>query len=195
MPGKRRQLIAVCQSILLSAGLGSPASSAVQSLVYETREINEQALKVAFLLNFAKFVEWPAEAFGSGSDPVVIGVLGQDPFGGVLDETFQRQSLNGRNFRVERFAHLQDLKPCHVLFVSGSEKKKVRQLLTTLGASHVLTVGDMSDFAPSGGIIGFFNQGDRLGLEVNVDAAERAGLRISSKLLKLAKVIREKRKG
>lgn len=169
-----------------------PAFSSAET-VNEPR-VKESELKVAFLYNFAKFVEWPDEAFDNASSPIIVGVAGRDPFGPLLQETFIGQMANGRSFRIERFERLEGARRSHILFVDGSDKKRLPQIIAILGGAHVLTVSDVTDFAASGGVIGFLHQHDRLGFEINIDAAERAGLKISSKLLKLAKVVRERRK-
>jgi hypothetical protein len=148
----------------------------------------EYEIKAAMLYNFAKFVEWPPAARTDAQAPIVVGVLGQDPFGAVLDDTMRDKSVYGRSILVRRFRTLADLDPCHVLFISRSERKRVPEILRSLQKSSVLTVSDAERFAGLGGIIGFTLRGNRIRFEINNDAARRAGLKISSKLLRLAKV-------
>jgi len=167
--------------------VASPAPNA-----HATRP-SEYQVKAAFLYNFAKFVEWPAEAFADTSAPIILGVLGQDPFGVVLEQTIQGKTVRGRTLVIRRFERIQDVEVCHVLFVSSSEEKHLARILEGLKGSGVLTVSEMEQFARNGGIIQFIMQENKVRFEINVDAAERAGLKISSKLLKLSRVVTDER--
>lgn len=151
---------------------------------------SEYEVKAAMLYNFARFVEWPAQVLGSASDPLVVGVLGLDPFGAILDNTLKGVTVNGRHMVVRRFASVAELKVCHILFVSSSETKSLPAVTQMFERSAVLTVGDMERFARQGGMIGFILDGKKVRFEINLDAAESAGLKISSKLLQLATVTR-----
>jgi uncharacterized protein DUF4154 len=153
----------------------------------------EYEVKAVFLYNFAKFVEWPPDPPADVSDPFVIGIVGRDPFGDALEQTLRRKTLNGRPLAIKRFKDRQAARGCRVLFISASERKHLNALLTSLHGDPVLTVGDNESFAKAGGVIAFTLEDNRVRFEINVDAAQRAGLRISSKLLSLAKIVREER--
>ena len=150
----------------------------------------EYQVKALFLYNFAKFVDWPPNM---RADPICIGILGDDPFGDALDQTVKGKTVNGRNFVVKRLQRQEDGEGCHIVFISASEKKKVRAILNGLGRCNVLTVGDVEGFAAAGGVINFEIVDSKVRFEVNIDAAERAGLKLSSKLLNLAKIVRDGR--
>ena len=146
----------------------------------------EYEIKAAFLYKFASFVEWPNKSFSSSNSPIVIGVLGQDPFGSVLDRTIEGKTIDGRRFAVKRAAESADLKTCHILFISSSERTSIKKILSDVKGASVLTVGDVEGLVERGVIINFNVANNKVGFEINVNAAKRAGLKISSKLLKLA---------
>jgi hypothetical protein len=154
----------------------------------------EYQLKAVFLMNFAKFVEWPTTAFRSAQSPVTICVLGEDPFGHDLDDVVRGQVAGDRTLAVKRLAQVQREDNCHVLFVSAAEKARTERGLGVLRNTPTLTVGEGDDFAAAGGMIGLLIEDNKVRFDINLDAAERAGLKISSKLLKLAKNVRERRK-
>ncbi len=181
---QRRTPYLFLAALLLACAAGSAASDA------EPGTRSEYEVKAAFLYNFAKFVEWPAEAFEDKNAPIIICVLGGDPFGTDLDRTVQGKTANARGFVVKRSTSVEDVGRCHILFVSSSEQPRLREVLDKVKDSNVLTVGDTEGFAERGGIINLTKEENKIRFEVNVDAAKRAGLKISSKLLDLAKVIR-----
>jgi hypothetical protein len=148
---------------------------------------SEYQVKAAYLFNFAKFVEWPPQALAAPSAPFVIGVLGENPFGHDLEGMLQNKSINTHPVTVRYFKSLADLKACQILFISVSENKRWREIFDALGGAGVLTVTENSDsFLASGGMLNLFSEQDKVRFEINDDAARRAGLRISSKLLLLA---------
>ncbi len=150
--------------------------------------VREDEAKAAFIYNFAKFVEWPDEALASGGT-FVVGVAGDDAFAAVVERVLRGKLVRDRPLAVRRVARAGDLDGCHVVFVGDG--RPLAEVLHALDARPVLTVGGRDEFAPNGGMIGFLIQNDKLRFEVNLDAAERANLRISSQLLKLAtRVIR-----
>lgn len=153
-------------------------------------EAPEYQVKAAFLYNFAKFVDWPAAAFASENSPFVIGVLGDDPFGSVLDKTVDNKSVHERKIVVRRYKKVDEAKACHILFISRSEKKQVAKDLERLDKSSTLTVGDMEQFLQQGGMVNFIIEDKKVRLEINPDAAERANLKISSKLLQVAHIVK-----
>jgi hypothetical protein len=153
---------------------------------------SEYLIKAGFIYNFAKFVEWPSATFAQPDSPIVIGVLGTDPFGNVLDRIVEDKKIGPRGFVVRRYKwgkDLKDLKDCKILFVSTSEKAHIDEILQSVKGQPVLTVGETPGFAERGGVIRFTLEDNRVRFEVNVDAAHQAELNISSRLLTLAKII------
>ncbi|HWM90554.1 MAG TPA: YfiR family protein [Thermoanaerobaculia bacterium] len=161
---------------LLLAGPVTPAAA----------QTPEYDLKAAFLYNFVKFVEWPEDAFDGERAPVAICVFGEDPFGRTLDAVIQGERVGERRLVVQRPDSLDDLKDCHVLFVSRSERERMREVLDEVEGRPVLTVSDTDGFLRAGGVINFVPEGSKVRFRINPEAAERGGLRISSKLLRLA---------
>jgi len=166
--------------VLLFAGRGS-AAQAVRASEYE--------VKAVFLFNFAQFVDWPAEAFPASDTPLVICVLGNDPFGGALDRTVRDERLGGRPFQVRRYQSVDEIKTCHILFISRSEGDRPRAILAGLKNRPVLTVSDADGFAERGGMIRFVTDRNRIRLQLNTNATEAAHLTISSKLLRVAEIV------
>lgn len=151
---------------------------------------NEYELKAAFLLNFASYVEWPSHVAADAGGTFVIGIFGDDPFGPLLDQTVAGKTINGRRVEIRRFSSIRDLRPCHVLFISSSEDGRTGRILNAIKDWHALTVGETEGFARNGGCIGFFLEDKKVRFEINPDEAHRNGLKISSKLLKLARVVK-----
>jgi hypothetical protein len=147
---------------------------------------SEYQLKAAFLFNFAKFVEWPAETFPEAKSPIIIAVLGENPFGTELERTIRDKTVNGRLLQLKEFHSPAEAKECHVLFISNSEKNRLREVFDSLRGSTVLTVGEADNFTASGGIISFVREGNKIRFQINEQAAHDARLKISSKLLSLA---------
>jgi len=173
---------------IIIASLPMLSTNPVNGLLAQS--ISDTQVKAAFLYNFAKFVEWPADAFPDSGAPIVIGVVGTDPFGGTLDKTTSGKTANGRPVEVRRFKLGQDLRGCHILFVGVSDRKQMAAVMLNLNQASVLTVGDMDTFNQEGGIIQFLLEGDKVRFEINTRAATRAQLKISSKLLSLAKSVK-----
>ncbi len=148
---------------------------------------SEYQVKAAFLFNFAKFIQWPEEAFANAQSPLFIGVLGQNAFGENLERTVREKTLNGRFLTIQECRTLEEAKKCHVLFISNSEKMRLREIFFELSGTHVLTVGEMDNFVESGGMISFFREGNKIRFEIKDETAKKAGLKIDSKLLGLAK--------
>ncbi len=148
--------------------------------------VGEYKLKAVFLFNFAKFVEWPPQAFADPSDPFAICVLGDNPFGSALDDAVRGKTVANRPIAIRLVSNDQQARTCQILFVSTSERKRMRGLLEALRNCFVLTVGDTEDFTANGGIVRFKMQDARVRIEIDADAAARADLRISSRLLSLA---------
>lgn len=155
---------------------------------------SEYQVKAAILFNFSRFVDWPDDAFSGPSSPIVIGILGEDPFGKWLD-TAKNKTIKGRAVQVRRFETVQAASGCHILFISRSESRQLSSILAELRGSGMLLVSDMEKFAQRGGMINLVTQNDTVDFEINVDAVTRAGVKISPRLLNMAHIVRESKSG
>lgn len=155
----------------------------------QTAPSPEYQLKAVFLFNFAQFVEWPPSAFPDSTTPLIIGVLGEDPFGPYLDETVRDEKVNDRPLVVRRYRDVDEITTCHILFVSRREKARLGAILGSLKGRSVLTVSDADRFASQGGMIRFVTERGRIRLRVNLEAAQAAHLTLSSKLLRPARIV------
>ena len=151
----------------------------------------EYKIKAAFLYNFAKFVEWPAERFSSESAPIVIGILGDDGFGEELERIVQDRKANGRAVTIMKLRSTAGADGVHILFVSAGEEKKY-SASNAVRHPGVLTVGETEAFEAAGGVVTFIVPDDKVRFKINLDAANCSGLRISAQLQKLATVVRRK---
>jgi hypothetical protein len=147
--------------------------------------VSEYEVKAAFLFNFAKFVEWPGQERGSGS--VTIGVVGFDPFGETLDQVVRGKMVGSKSIAIRRFADLEQMESCDILFIGRTESSTLDEILKALEGTATLTVGEDEEFVRKGGIIRFFTQESKIRFEINLDAAEYEGLRLSSRLLQVAR--------
>ena len=162
--------------LVLAALLAAPA-------VLPSQTAGEYDIKAAFLYNFTKFVEWPSDAFPDGSFRLC--VLGDDPFGRSLME-LTSQEVAGRKLTVVRAREMEKVEGCHVLFISRSERGRLPAILSEVREAPVLTVADTKGFLDDGGVINFTLEGSKVRFEINQEAADRAGVKISSKLMRLA---------
>jgi hypothetical protein len=147
---------------------------------------SEYQIKAAFLFNFVKFVEWPPAAFSGGASPIVIGILGQNPFHDDLSQMVRSKTVDGRPLEVRQLHSLADAANCHMLFISASERSRLPEIINSLKGTTVLTVGDTDHFTENGGMINLVLKSDKVRFEINKNAATSAGLKISSKLMSLA---------
>jgi hypothetical protein len=152
---------------------------------------DEYQVKAAFLYNFAKFVEWPPGTFANSTDPIEICIVGQNPFGSTLENMVQGKKVGDRAFAVRQLADTQQASQCQILFIGAAEWKRTRALLEALKNPGVLTVGESNDFTVLGGIISFRLDGPRVRIKVDLQTADHAKLRISSKLLSLAEIAKK----
>ena len=155
----------------------------------QTGQASEAQVKAVFLFNFAQFVDWPAEAVADSQAPLVIGILGGDPFGDLLDATVRGERRGARPFVVRRYQRVEDITTCDILFIGRSTGDAPEDILARLKNRPILTVSDADRFAERGGMIRFVTDRSRIRLQINPAAAEAAHLTISSKLLRLAEVI------
>jgi hypothetical protein len=178
-----RLLITIAIVILPSLGFEAHAQDSSVS--------SEYLIKAGFIYNFANLVQWPATAFAQPDSPIVIGILGEDPFGTVLDRVLAGKRVNGRVFLVKRLKSVVDLKECHILFVSSSELARLAEAIHLVKGMPILTIGEIPGFAKRGGIINLVLEDNKVHFEVNVEAAKEADLTISSRLLALARIVQD----
>ncbi len=149
---------------------------------------SEYEVKAAMIYNFAVFIEWPPQSFTSPIESMSVCVAGEDPFGKALEANISGKTVRGREMQVRRTVRISDLQTCHIVFISQSERKKLPEILEAVGTAGVLTIRDMKDFASQGGMIEFRTDHEKVRFMINPKAAQRAGLKISYKLLSLATV-------
>ena len=152
--------------------------------------VDEYQVKAAFLYNFAKFVEWPPEAFRSDKEPLRICILGANPFGSSLSDVLRGKTVLGRPIALADLTEPTQAADCQIVFVSESDRKRVRLILKTLPRTGVLTVSESDGFAARGGMVNITRQSGHLGFEINADVASDARLRISSRVLQLARIVK-----
>ena len=146
-------------------------------------------MKAAFLYHFAQYVEWPTGTFRDAASPLTYCVLGGDPFQGALEGSLSGKSVGTHPVQIQRFNQATEARGCQVVFVRAAGKKTVAEALANLKGPPVLTVGDSEHFAEEGGMIGFFLEDNKVRFEINLGAAEQAKLKISARLLALAKTV------
>jgi hypothetical protein len=184
--------MAVLPALLLFAACCLTTSTAHCQTVRSPSLINrEYTIKAAYLYNFANYVEWPSSVSKRTNVPFVIGVVGPYPFGKHLDVIAATKKIDGRKIVIRRFKTLDDYTTCDILFIAGSDPRKHPDLDKRLGKSPVLLVGESSLFAQRGGTISFFVQQNKVRFKINQQAAKRKGLKISSKLLQMAELVKD----
>jgi len=171
---------------LMLAGLGPMGGRA------EDAPVSEYDVKAAWLLNFARFVNWPTNAFASPESPILVGIAGKDPFGRSLEKALTGKTVKGRSLVVKKPVTDEELRQCHILFVSISERRRFRDLCDKLRTQPILTVSEADDFLDEGGIVNFVLKEKSIRFEINVQAAQAAGLKMEANLLKVAASVRGK---
>ncbi len=180
---RARLLLLAALSFVSPFSGGLPAARAAPPLT-------EYEVKAVYLYHLARFIEWPPQAHAAPGDLLVIGVIGADPFGRLLDETVQDPSVQeDQRLVVRRFASLEEVPHANILFISSSEAERLPQILKTLEGASVLTVGEMDRFAERGGMVALRLEDKKVRFDINLGAAQRAGLKLSSHLLKLARIV------
>lgn len=154
-----------------------------------TEESLEYSVKGAYVFKFSAFVEWPPTAFATSTSPLIIGIVGDDPFGNVLDQTIKDRTVNNRPIQIRRFKHGEQPQDVHILFISQSERKQLDSIVSNLHG--VLTIGEF-DSTTSGTMINFMSEDNKVRFEVDLDQANRAGVKLSSKLLSVARSVKGK---
>jgi hypothetical protein len=157
--------------------------------VVDAQQSEEYRVKAAFLFHFAQLVEWPAGALGDEKNPMTLCTFGKDPFGGDLESTLQGKAIGTRALRIVHVNQPQETPGCEVLLMGGKDHKEIAAALAALKDQSILTVGESEGFAKQGGMIGFSMESGKVRFDINVDAAARAKLKISSRLLLLAKTV------
>ena len=153
---------------------------------------SEYQVKAAFLINFPKYVDWPAEAFAETNSPVILAVPGDTKVAGEIQKVIAGRTVNGRKIVLKRLASGEESGVCQILFISAAEQLHSPKLLAKLNAGGVLTVGESDEFLELGGIINLARRDQKIALEVNLAAADKARIKISSKLLAVATVLKGK---
>lgn len=168
---------------LLAAGAGGVA-------VARGDVSREYDLKAVLLFNLTRFVEWPATAFASPEAPLVIGILGQDPYGNTLDEVVRPESYGTHKIQVVRFRTIEAVRDCQMLIISPNEEPNLPRIVRELSGRPILTVGEFEGFARGGGMVRLFpTPGGKIRLRINLGAVRAARLTISGKLLQMAETI------
>ena len=162
----------------------------LMALQLRGQNFNDNNIKAAFLYNFTHFIEWPVNAFTTAEAPLVIGILGIDPFNSLLDKKVSNETIKGRSIKVERYTDVRDIKTCHLLFISHSEIAKRKEIFDCLLNKNIVTVSDIPDFVTNGGMIGFVSKQSKIILQINLSASKAADIQISSKLLQMAEIVR-----
>lgn len=185
MPRAQRAWLSIFLFLAAGALSFTPGKLMAQSGVSKEYEI-----KAAFLFHFAQFVEWPSVEATNTNAPFVIGVLGENPFGGALDEIVKGETIGSRKITVQYSRRAEDLKNCQIVFVSKSEKSRLSRIFKELDGRNVLTVGECDDFARRGGVMNFYIEDGKVHFEINPDAAAREKLKISAQLFRLGKIVK-----
>ena len=188
--GSRSDELAICVIAGLTLlCLALLAETAAQNLAPARQPYSEYDVKAAYLLNFTKFTDWPDEAFEQPDSPLSICIVGDDPFDGTLDKMIGGQSVNQHKLAVRRIRSAPGRRSCQVLFV-GATEKSVSRILKEPGPG-VLTVGELQGFLEDGGIINFVVVNRRVRFDVSLAAAESTRIKLSSKLLSVARSIQK----
>ena len=188
----RRGLVVWASKILLAVFLGlSSIAPGVKLYVQQVTTIDrEYTIKAAFLYHFLTYIDWPEGTFRDSKQPFVIGVFETDPFGAVLDKIAATKNVAGRPIEIRRLTSTDKLLECHIVFMAGTvDAAAQKKVLATLANSHVLGVGETDDFVELGGAAQFFVEGNKVRFAFNTDVVDRNNLKVSSKLLSLAKIV------
>jgi hypothetical protein len=181
MRGKSFTILAL---LVVLASMGGAATVALAQ-----NQPSQWQVKAAFILNFAQFIDWPEGTFADRDSPIVVGVLGDDPFEGALEQTFADASAQSRRLVVQHGRVADDMRNCNILFISPNERDRQSEILASLKDVNVVTISETPDFARRGGVINFYIDHSKVRFEINPTAAERKRLKISSQLLKRAKIV------
>jgi len=154
--------------------------------------LTESQIKAGFIFNFLRFVEWPAKAFATPSSPITVCVVGESPVTALLHEAVNGKAVEGRAIAVKHLQPGDESHGCHLVFVSAAEARHSGRMLESLKGASVLTVGEVAGFSQSSGILNFSTQDNKVKLEINLDAAAHANLKVSAKLIAVSRLVNEK---
>lgn len=155
----------------------------------QTNHAHEYQVKAVFLYNFTHFIDWPSAAFESQYAPFIIGVIGNDPFGPFIEATIEGERIGTHIIRSQRIQSLSEIKNCHILYIASKDPDEIKNILEAVKGKNILTVGDTPNFTRWGGMIRFFTEQGKIRLQINNTEARASGLKISSKLLRVAQVL------
>lgn len=150
---------------------------------------HEYQITAVFMLNFAQFTDWPTNAFEHPDSPLVIGILGSDPFGALIDDALRNERVNGRKFIVQRYLRVEDVKTCHILFISLSEARRLDKIVADLQGRPILTVSEIENSAYHGVCVRLLTANNKIRLRINTDSLKAAQLTMSSQLLRVAEIV------
>jgi hypothetical protein len=153
-------------------------------------QLDEYQVKAAFLYNFAKFIEWPPHDFKDAADPIAVCIAGETPIYGPLDSAVNGKTAGNRSFVVRKVSDAEHATGCHILFIGSSERKRIPAFLAGVRQWGILTVGETPEFIANGGVVSFKLEDGKVRFQINVEAADEEQLRISSKLLNLAEIVK-----
>ncbi len=180
---KRSRILGVRMLMLIMAGAmilsGNP--------LCEAGGPSEAQVKAAFVYNFARFIDWPSQAFADDGAPFVLGVIGDNEIAGAIEQLVKGKTVNGRRMVYKRLTADASLDGCHLLLIGATEKRNVGRILDRLNDNSVVTVGETEGFVRFGGVIGFVVESSKVGFDVNVAAGKKKRVKVSSQLLKLAR--------
>jgi hypothetical protein len=183
-PSRIKEIICQLAKLMFATVLASSWSNA------HVFAQSEYQVKAAYLYNFLKYIEWPPEAFESESAPFVVGLMGNNSFNEAIEQAIKGKSIKGRQLEIKRLKWGQSLRICHILYISSYEQRHLPQILQSIKGASILTIGEMDQFTELGGIINLMMEENRVLFEINLSVAEQSQIKISSRLLALAKNIR-----
>ena len=189
--GRRGAAVAFLLRSALMLMLSLALSLILSSSATAQRGAELDRLKAAFIFQFTNFVEWPDDAFEDESSPFVIGIVGNDAVKNILEAAVRDKLIGGRKASVRSFSSTSDLSSCQIVFVDESEARRAPDIVDRYADQPILTIGDSDKFTKLGGVIRLYQEARKLRIEINIDAAERAKLKISSKLLSLSRVVHD----
>jgi YfiR/HmsC-like len=178
----RHCLLMVCLLLLALHGSAAQARAQVSK---------EYQIKAVLLFRLAQFVEWPTNRFATPTNAVVIGVIGKNPFGEALSLAVRGETAHNRSIKIEELKPEDDIRACHIVFISRSEARRVKEITSSLAGQSVLTVSDMDNFVVRhGGMVRFLTDQNKVNLRINLDTAKAAGLVLDSRLLRMAEIMK-----
>jgi YfiR/HmsC-like len=171
--------------LILLLMLAPPATS----FAADPQTLTEYQIKAGFFFNFTRFVEWPENAFATPTSPIIVCVVGETPLTDLLTDVAVGKVVNGRAVSINRAKATDDLRRCNLLFISAAAERRTGEILASVKKANTLTVGETAGFPQAGGMINFSIEDNKVKLEMNLDAATRAGLKVNSKLIAVSRLV------